>query len=807
MLTPLLVLALFAGPLGSEPVPRELDWVEVVVSGPRDRALLRRFASDVDDHFHAPDRARLFACDLEQARLRRLGLELSVLRENVSEFYAQRAAAHTFLAGGSLGGYRTYNEMRIALVQLAAQYPSVVSTPFSIGSSVQGRELWAVRISNSPAVHDWSEPTVWFDGLHHAREAISGEAVLRFAEYLAQTYSGNAAVRALVDERNLLFIPCVNPDGYEFNRALAPGGGGMWRKNMSSNSDGTSGVDLNRNYSWEWGAAWPGSSGVPGFTDYRGPHAFSEPESSALRDLAVLEPPDLSISCHSYGGRCLLPWGYDTVLTPHDSTFRSLAAGFADPLGWSFGTVWESLYFANGTSVDFQYGTHGTLALAIEIGSEADGFWPAGPRIDELCTELRPGFLELARRAGPAPRVASAELVEVAGDGDASKEAGEIWAVEVMLLNEGLRPSTGSLRLQVPADLVDWIAAPMQFELAPGEHREDRFQLPLSAQAAAGRVARLALELDAPGAISAANVILAIGQTHVLAAEGFEFPTAGWQVESSGSGAWQRADPQPVVDLASGETTQPDEDASGATDGSCWVTGATAGADSASNDLDGLTQLISPRFDASGFEHVELEYRRWSTRLAPSFDSVKSFRVSVSNDDGQSWHELEALGHDNEWRRTRLDLQELTQLTSSMRLRFSVSDQPDSGVTEGLLDDFVLRTVADAPTLASWGRAQPGDAPRLFVHAPEAAGRSFRIRRSLGTGAGTAVAGTAGLDQLTGHVQVLAAGVLDADGRAELSFPLTPLLNPIGGLVYLQAWVDEGGSQAAFSNLCKVRVE
>lgn len=44
------------------------------------------------------------------------------------------------------------------------------------------------------------------------------------------------------------------------------------------------GVDLNRNYDFKFGISDIGSNGDPCAEDFRGPYAFSEPETAALRD-------------------------------------------------------------------------------------------------------------------------------------------------------------------------------------------------------------------------------------------------------------------------------------------------------------------------------------------------------------------------------------------------------------------------------------------------------------------------------------------------------------------------------------------
>ncbi len=119
--------------------------------------------------------------------------------ENLTEYYAQRAAkdkqaqCRTALSA-SMGGFRTLADIESALDWLANRFPHQVSQKFSIGTSIEGRELWAIRLSDIPNQYEADEPTVWFDALHHAREAMSAEALLRFAYDLAAQYSVDADI-------------------------------------------------------------------------------------------------------------------------------------------------------------------------------------------------------------------------------------------------------------------------------------------------------------------------------------------------------------------------------------------------------------------------------------------------------------------------------------------------------------------------------------------------------------------------------------------------------------------------------------
>ena len=69
----------------------------------------------------------------------------------------------------------------------------------------------------------------------------------------------------------------------------------MWRKNRK----GGYGVDLNRNYVFNWKTCG-GSSGYKGSNTYRGPFAGSELESQAMMQLVSSTRPSIAISYHSY---------------------------------------------------------------------------------------------------------------------------------------------------------------------------------------------------------------------------------------------------------------------------------------------------------------------------------------------------------------------------------------------------------------------------------------------------------------------------------------------------------------------------
>ncbi len=115
-------------------------------------------------------------------------------------------------------------------------------------------------------------------------------------------YATNPDYQYYVNNYELYFVPMVNPDGHvyvENNNYGNPNN--WWRKNRRDNGNGIYGVDLNRNYSYKWGYDNIGSSGNPSSQTYRGPSPFSEPETTAIRNLMVATPFKFALDYHSYG--------------------------------------------------------------------------------------------------------------------------------------------------------------------------------------------------------------------------------------------------------------------------------------------------------------------------------------------------------------------------------------------------------------------------------------------------------------------------------------------------------------------------
>ncbi|TXB68384.1 M14 family zinc carboxypeptidase [Phaeodactylibacter luteus] len=292
---------------------------------------------------------------------------------------------------GSMGGYFTYAEMLSELGRMAELFPHLISpvAPIDTFLSHEGRPIYWLRLSDNPNMEEPGEPKVLYTALHHAREPNSLSQMIFQLWYMLEHYETDPEIRYLIDHTDLYFIPCINPDGYLFNEQTNPNGGGLWRKNRRIIDGFPSGVDLNRNYGFEWGFDNNGSSPSPNSQVYRGPAPFSEPETQAVKAFCERHDFKIILNYHSFGNLLIHPWGYNDTPTLEDELFKGMGSIMNRQNSFLLGTGTETVgYVVNGGSDDWMYGDTENREKAYsytpEVGPESFGFWPPESAIDEL---------------------------------------------------------------------------------------------------------------------------------------------------------------------------------------------------------------------------------------------------------------------------------------------------------------------------------------------------------------------------------------------------------------------------------------
>ena len=94
--------------------------------------------------------------------------------------------------------YHNYAEMRAAIDQTAAAYPDIVRVS-TVGHSLEGRDILAVKISDEPDIDDPAEPAVLFMSLHHAREHLTVEMALEVIRLFTEGYDHDPTLTNLVN--------------------------------------------------------------------------------------------------------------------------------------------------------------------------------------------------------------------------------------------------------------------------------------------------------------------------------------------------------------------------------------------------------------------------------------------------------------------------------------------------------------------------------------------------------------------------------------------------------------------------------
>ncbi|MEW6412975.1 MAG: M14 family zinc carboxypeptidase [Candidatus Zixiibacteriota bacterium] len=367
-----------------------------------------------------------FANPSDIQKLRQKGIGFDVIHDDVQEFYVSRAEEADF------GGFMTLAQIETYLDDLAAAHPTIMTSKYSIGLTIEWRNQWVVKVSDNPGV-DEDEPEVFYNSLIHAREPAGAAALLYFLEYLVANYGTDPEVTYLVDNRELFFCPVANPDGYYYNEEIAPNGGGMWRKNRRENYDGSYGVDLNRNWGEKWGYDNLGSSPVPNYETYRGTAGFSEPETENLRNFIVSRDFTIVHNFHTYSNLELWSPSYDRFFDLRQEYYANLGDTITQYNNYTPGVGW-TLYPTNGDSDDWIWGDTlskpAIISLTVEIGSSSDGFWPSPSRIPILCEQNLYPNLYLAQIADNPYAIAPPLVPQITSPEESTGDYTVAWTLD-----------------------------------------------------------------------------------------------------------------------------------------------------------------------------------------------------------------------------------------------------------------------------------------------------------------------------------------------------------------------------------------
>ncbi len=341
-------------------------------------------------------------------------------------FSVEQHAAPSQVAGPELAfppadsNYHDYSEMMSVINSLASSYPSIFRVT-TIGNSYEGRNMPLIKISDNVAT-DENEVEILFNHHQHAREHLTVEMAIYLMNMFTSGYGSDSRITNIVNSREIWIVPDMNPDGGEYD--IATGSYRSWRKNRQPNSGSSNvGTDLNRNWSYQWGCCG-GSSGTTSSETYRGPSAFSAPETVNLRNfvnsrvIGGVQQIKANIDFHTYSQLILWPFGYTTANNPSGmsadeyNTFATLGQNMAATNSYTPEQS-SDLYVADGTSIDWMWGTHRIWAYTFEMypGSSGSGggFYPPDEVIPAQTSRNREAVLMFAETADCPYRVIGKE--------------------------------------------------------------------------------------------------------------------------------------------------------------------------------------------------------------------------------------------------------------------------------------------------------------------------------------------------------------------------------------------------------------
>ncbi len=295
--------------------------------------------------------------------------------------------------------YRTLDEFWVRWAAIVDANPDIARLEV-IGQSLEGRDMPGIVLNGDGRE---GKPVFVINACQHAREWVSPAATTFVIEQLVAGYGSDTRITRLLDEMEWVFLPMVNPDGFDFTWTDQR----FWRKNKRMIDDRLFGVDLNRNWDFEWGGR--GSSSSPGSENYRGTEPFSEPELLAYLD-AVAPLRDRVVGhldVHTFSQFVLSPWGFKLEEPVDIAEMTELgnifAAGVLDATGaeYEVGTGATVLYLYSGNATDWFYGEVDALSWTIELRPTPPitlpGFDPPPDQILPAGEELLEGTLRLAQ--------------------------------------------------------------------------------------------------------------------------------------------------------------------------------------------------------------------------------------------------------------------------------------------------------------------------------------------------------------------------------------------------------------------------
>ncbi len=297
--------------------------------------------------------------------------------------------------------YTSYTDTINFLQQAERDHPEVLTLE-TIGNTWENRPI-VLAILSYKAHSAHMKPALLYTGSVHAREWIGNELAIKLIEYIITHYTSNPKLLSCLKGSSLYIVPCLNPDGFEYSRQHFS----FWRKNRRDNGDGTYGVDLNRNFSSKFKRSTDTQ-----LATYGGIHAFSEPETQAIKKFVDSHKNiTISLDYHSQGNVFFPAHKFNHESEIEGTDLNVLCANMNREINKVTGRDYgihrgkPPFNLIHGSAREYYY-AKGILAVVVEVGTRniPDYMQNMSKNIDENIPAVLYAFSEVRNYAPNAPK-------------------------------------------------------------------------------------------------------------------------------------------------------------------------------------------------------------------------------------------------------------------------------------------------------------------------------------------------------------------------------------------------------------------
>uniref|UniRef100_A0A3B4FGH3 Carboxypeptidase Z n=1 Tax=Pundamilia nyererei TaxID=303518 RepID=A0A3B4FGH3_9CICH len=267
----------------------------------------------------------------------------------------------------------------ISVLKKTEEQCSGIARTYSIGRSMEGRELLVIEFSNNPGEHELLEPEVKYIGNMRGNEVLGRQLLIYLAQHLCSEYLlGNERIQTLINTTRIHILPSMNPDGYE----LAVSGEDQRYDSWNIGRNNAQNIDLNRNFPDLTSIVYSRRRQKGYLRPIRSVNAEIQVASETYAVMKWVRSIPFVLSANFHGGDLVVSYPYDLSKhplghemfcpTPDDKVFKFIAATYANAhetmsnencVFWIFVFLWSGMQ-------DFNYLHTNCFEVTVSVGCD-----------------------------------------------------------------------------------------------------------------------------------------------------------------------------------------------------------------------------------------------------------------------------------------------------------------------------------------------------------------------------------------------------------------------------------------------------